>query len=99
MTPDPSNRDAGAAGTPAHAQPAGSIPRPDGQPATVTIERTFQASIDKVWAMWTTASGLEKWYWPAPLTAKVIALDLRDGWLGSIDKLVRALDPDAAPAG
>lgn len=46
---------------------------------TVTIERTFKAPVEKVWAMWTTREGLEKWYWPAPMIAKVVHLDVRVG--------------------
>jgi uncharacterized protein YndB with AHSA1/START domain len=46
---------------------------------TVTIERTFRAPVERVWAMWTTKAGLEKWYWPAGMDAIVIALDVRVG--------------------
>jgi uncharacterized protein YndB with AHSA1/START domain len=46
---------------------------------TLHIERLFKAPIEKVWAMWTTKEGLEKWYWPAPLAAKVLHLDVRVG--------------------
>jgi uncharacterized protein YndB with AHSA1/START domain len=45
----------------------------------LTIERTFRAPIERVWAMWTTKAGLEAWYWPVPMVAKVIALDVRVG--------------------
>ncbi|XXX76536.1 SRPBCC domain-containing protein [Sorangium sp. So ce134] len=45
----------------------------------VTIERTFNASPEKLWAMWTTKEGLEKWYWPEALVTKVVRLDLRVG--------------------
>lgn len=45
----------------------------------VTIERTFKAPPEKLWAMWTTKEGLEKWYWPEGLVAKVVRLDLRVG--------------------
>ena len=45
----------------------------------LTIERTFKAPVAKVWALWTTVEGLEKWYWPEPLVAKVLHLDLRVG--------------------
>lgn len=44
-----------------------------------TVERTFRAPIDKVWKMWTTKEGLEKWYWPEPLVARVRKLDFRVG--------------------
>jgi hypothetical protein len=39
---------------------------------TLNMERLFKAPIEKVWSMWTTKESLEKWYWPAPLVAKVL---------------------------
>jgi uncharacterized protein YndB with AHSA1/START domain len=46
---------------------------------TVTLERSFKAPVEKVWTMWTTTSGLEKWYWPEGLTAKVLKLEVKPG--------------------
>jgi uncharacterized protein YndB with AHSA1/START domain len=46
---------------------------------TVTLERVFRAPVEKVRGMWTTKQGLAKWYWPEPLVAKVVSLDLRVG--------------------
>ncbi len=51
----------------------------EGSAPTATIERTFRAPVERVWAMWTTKEGLEAWYWPPPLVAKVIHLDVRPG--------------------
>ena len=45
----------------------------------MSIERTFRAPPERVWAMWTTKDGLEKWYWPEPFVAKVLRLDVRVG--------------------
>lgn len=42
----------------------------DDSPPTATIERTFRAPVERVWAMWTTKEGLEAWYWPAPLALR-----------------------------
>jgi uncharacterized protein YndB with AHSA1/START domain len=50
-----------------------------GAAPTATIERMFRAPVERVWAMWTTKEGLEAWYWPPPLVAKVIHLDVRTG--------------------
>lgn len=44
-----------------------------------TIERTFQASPAKLWALWTTKKGVESWWGPEGFTTKVHALDLRPG--------------------
>lgn len=46
---------------------------------TLTIERTFKAPVEKLWAMWTTKQGLETWYWPEGMVGKVKHLDLRVG--------------------
>jgi uncharacterized protein YndB with AHSA1/START domain len=44
-----------------------------------TIERTFKASPQRVWDMWTTKAGLEKWWVPEGYTTKVLKLDVRPG--------------------
>ena len=37
---------------------------------TATIERAFKAPVSRVWAMWTTKAGLERWYWPDQLVGR-----------------------------
>jgi uncharacterized protein YndB with AHSA1/START domain len=49
-----------------------------------TIERTFKAPVEKVWALWTTKAGLAKWFGPDPWVATVTELDLRVGGRYSI---------------
>ena len=49
------------------------------KPATVTLERTFKAPVERIWSMWTTKDGLEKWYWPEPYVGHVVHLDVRVG--------------------
>ncbi len=46
---------------------------------SVELERVFKAPVERVWAMWTTRAGLEKWYWPVPLVGRVVHLDVRAG--------------------
>ena len=46
---------------------------------TVTLERTFEASIEEVWDLWTTKEGLESWWGPDGFVVKVQKLDLRPG--------------------
>jgi len=46
---------------------------------TVTLERTFQASIEEVWDLWTTKDGIESWWGPDGFAVKVNELDLRPG--------------------
>jgi uncharacterized protein YndB with AHSA1/START domain len=45
----------------------------------VTLERTFTASIEEVWDLWTTKEGLESWWGPDGFAVKVLRLDLRPG--------------------
>ena len=46
---------------------------------TVTLERTFAASVEEVWDLWTTKEGLESWWGPDGFVVKVLKLDLRPG--------------------
>ena len=48
----------------------------------LTVERTFKASIDDVWELWTTREGMEAWMGPDGFSVIVTELDLRPGgWL------------------
>ena len=58
----------------------------------VTLERTFQASIEEVWALWTTKEGLAGWWAPEGWSMAVRALDLRPG--GEFVYETTATDPE-----
>jgi uncharacterized protein YndB with AHSA1/START domain len=45
----------------------------------ITIERTYKASVEDVWDLWTTKEGIESWWGPDGFTTKVLTLDLRAG--------------------
>ena len=45
----------------------------------IVIERTYTASIEDVWELWTTNSGIESWWGPDGFSAKVHELNLRPG--------------------
>jgi uncharacterized protein YndB with AHSA1/START domain len=45
----------------------------------VTFERTFDASVEEVWEMWTTAKGIESWWGPDGFEVEVEKLELRLG--------------------
>jgi uncharacterized protein YndB with AHSA1/START domain len=45
----------------------------------VTVERTYEADIEDVWALWTTKEGFESWWGPEGFRVEVHALDLRVG--------------------
>jgi uncharacterized protein YndB with AHSA1/START domain len=46
---------------------------------TLTIERTFEAPIARVWAAWTQSELLEKWWAPAPWKARTKSFDFSEG--------------------
>lgn len=46
----------------------------------ITIERTcVSTTLDDLWALWTTSSGIESWWGPDGFSVKVHSLDLRPG--------------------
>lgn len=62
--------------------------RPDHK---IVIERTYEASIDDVWELWTTREGIESWWGPEGFSVKVHELDLRAG--GQMVYAMTAVDP------
>ena len=45
----------------------------------ITLERTYTATLQDVWDLWTTREGIESWWGPGGFTTKVIELELRAG--------------------
>jgi uncharacterized protein YndB with AHSA1/START domain len=45
----------------------------------LVLERTYQASLEAVWELWTTPEGIEAWWGPSGFEVKVRKLDLRPG--------------------
>ena len=45
----------------------------------LTLERTFKASIEEVWELWTTKEGIESWWGPEGFSVVVRDLDLHPG--------------------
>jgi len=58
----------------------------------ITIERTFNAAIEDVWTLWTSADGIESWWGPDGFRVKVRKLELRPG--GALHYDMIAVDPD-----
>ncbi len=52
---------------------------PEGELFTLT--RRFRASLDDLWALWTTAKGIESWWGPPGFEVTVQSIDLRVGGL------------------
>lgn len=46
---------------------------------TTRLERTYDAPPDRIWELWTTPAGIERWWAPDGFTTEVKALDLRPG--------------------
>lgn len=61
-----------------------------------TIERTFKAPPERVWAMWTTKDGIESWWGPVGFITEVRALDLRPG--GVFDSTMTAVGKEQVAA-
>src|SRR6267378_7179286 len=60
--------------------------------AQFSIERTYAASIDESWALWTTKAGIESWWGPEGFGVTVTSLDLRAG--GELVYLLTATAPE-----
>jgi uncharacterized protein YndB with AHSA1/START domain len=43
----------------------------------ITLARTYEASLEDIWSLWTTKKGIESWWGPEGFTVKVRKLDLR----------------------
>src|SRR5271163_4618271 len=57
----------------------------------IVIERTYEASIEDVWELWTTSEGIESWWGPEGFSVQVHKLDLRAG--GQMVYAMTAVDP------
>lgn len=55
------------------------IPKVAGPNVGFTIERNFKAAPERVWKMWTTKEGLEKWWIAGEFKSTVRKLDVRVG--------------------
>src|ERR1700744_5452563 len=47
--------------------------------AQITIERTYDATLEEAWALWTTKEGIESWWGPEGFEVTVLSIDLRAG--------------------
>src|SRR5260370_29272540 len=58
----------------------------------LTIERTFDASIEEVWELWTTREGIESWWGPEGFSVAVQEMEMRPG--GKLVYEMTATGPD-----
>jgi uncharacterized protein YndB with AHSA1/START domain len=47
--------------------------------ADITLERTYPAAAERVWELWTTPEGIERWWAPDGFEARVAKLELEPG--------------------
>ena len=64
--------------------------------AAVVIERTYRATGEELWALWTTKAGFESWWGPEGFRVEVHALEARAG--GALDYDMIADAPEAIAA-
>jgi uncharacterized protein YndB with AHSA1/START domain len=62
----------------------------------VVVERTYRASLEDVWDLWTTREGFESWWGPVGFRADVHELDARVG--GALTYDMVADSPEAIEA-
>lgn len=58
----------------------------------ITLERHYRATVEDVWALWTTKDGIESWWGPGGFKVTVRKLDLRPG-----GELLYAMTASAPP--
>jgi uncharacterized protein YndB with AHSA1/START domain len=56
---------------------------------SIRFERTYDASVEDVWALWTTKEGLEEWFAPEGMHVEMLTLELRVG--GAFDHVMTAV--------
>lgn len=61
---------------------------------TVVLERTFEATLEEVWELWTSKEGIEAWWGPEGFSVTVDLLDLRPG--GELRYRMTAVAPEMA---
>ena len=67
-------------------------PTPTTARAKFSIQRSYAASIDEAWTLWTTAPGIESWWGPEGFDVTVTSIDLRPG--GELVYLMTAVAPE-----
>ena len=63
---------------------------------TITIERTYRASLHDVWELWTTKDGFESWWGPQGFRADVHEIDARQGGVLRYDMVADSAEMIAA---
>jgi len=64
--------------------------------AAIVIERTYRATPEELWALWTTKAGFESWWGPEGFRVEVHALEPREGGVLEYDMIADAPEAIAA---
>ncbi|HZZ87649.1 MAG TPA: SRPBCC domain-containing protein [Caulobacteraceae bacterium] len=64
--------------------------------AAVVIERSYKATVEELWALWTTKAGFESWWGPGGFRVEVHLLEPRVGGALEYDMIADAPDAIAA---
>jgi uncharacterized protein YndB with AHSA1/START domain len=64
--------------------------------AAVVIERVYRASVEELWALWTTKAGFESWWGPQGFRVEVHVLEARAGGALEYDMIADAPEAIAA---
>jgi uncharacterized protein YndB with AHSA1/START domain len=64
--------------------------------ANIVVERTYRASLQDIWDLWTTKEGFESWWGPEGFRADVHVIEAREGGLLKYDMVADAPEVIAA---
>ena len=62
----------------------------------IILERSFAATLDEVWELWTTKEGIESWWGPDGYRVAVRKLELRAGGVLEYDMIAVAPEMDTS---
>jgi len=62
----------------------------------ITLERTYRATVEELWALWTTKEGFESWWGPEGFRVEVHEMDAREGGKLRYDMIADAPEHVAA---
>src|SRR3569623_1213242 len=66
---------------------------------TIVLERTYRATVQELWELWTTSAGFESWWAPEGCRTRVRTLEAREGGELSYDMIADSPDVFAAMRG
>ena len=71
----------------------------EAQQTPIVIERTYNASVEDLWALWATKAGFESWWGPEGFRVEVHAMEAAPGGVLHYDMIAEAPEMIAAMQG